>query len=410
MDGANIMGRAERILDLGRREDHSGRIDDRSARAASVAAIAASHAEDVDAAARFPHEAVAALKAGRLLGMMIPVELGGEGADVSAVADVCYRLGGACAATAMIFAMHQIKTACLVRHGAGQAWQDRFLRRVAGEQLLLASSTTEGRGGGNVRASSAPIDQTGTRIALRRDASVMSYGEEADAVVTVARRGPAASTSDQVLVVFTRDQYALTRTQTWDTLGMRGTRSAGFDLDAAGDADQVVTSPYGVIHTETMAPVAHLLWAAVWAGLAAGAVERSRLCLRKTVRSAAGHLPHGTVHFNRATATLRTLRALLADALGAFEVARAEPATLSTPDFQTSVSLLKVEASDLAVATVMSAMRACGLAGYRNDGETSLGRHLRDVLSAPIMINNDRILADLGAAPMLSQIPTSIWS
>ena len=38
--------------------------------------------------------------------------------------------------------------------------------------------------------------------------------------------------------------------------------------------------------------------------------------------------------------------------------------------------------------------RACGLAGYRNDGEFSVGRHLRDALSAPIMINNDRILAN----------------
>ena len=29
----------------------------------------------------------------------------------------------------------------------------------------------------------------------------------------------------------------------------------------------------------------------------------------------------------------------------------------------------------------MSAMRACGLSGYRNDGDFSVGRHLRDVLS-----------------------------
>ena len=43
----------------------------------------------------------------------------------------------------------------------------------------------------------------------------------------------------------------------------------------------------------------------------------------------------------------------------------------------------------------MHAMRACGLSGYRNDGDYSIGRHLRDVLSAPIMINNDRILANI---------------
>ena len=36
-------------------------------------------------------------------------------------------------------------------------------------------------------------------------------------------------------------------------------------------------------------------------------------------------------------------------------------------DFQTAINLLKVDASELAVETVMNAMRATGLSGYRND-------------------------------------------
>ena len=52
-------------------------------------------------------------------------------------------------------------------------------------------------------------------------------------------------------------------------------------------------------------------------------------------------------------------------------------------------------------------MRACGLSGYRNDGDFSVGRHLRDVLSSPIMINNDRILANIATASLMSAVPTS---
>ena len=52
--------------------------------------------------------------------------------------------------------------------------------------------------------------------------------------------------------------------------------------------------------------------------------------------------------------------------------------------------------------TVTSAMRACGLSGYRNDTEFSLGRSLRDILSAPIMIHNDRILASAEASVLMS--------
>jgi acyl-CoA dehydrogenase len=53
-------------------------------------------------------------------------------------------------------------------------------------------------------------------------------------------------------------------------------------------------------------------------------------------------------------------------------------------------------------------MRATGLTGYRNDGDFTLGRHLRDILSAPIMINNDRILANVSTAALMSSLPSSL--
>ena len=83
-------------------------------------------------------------------------------------------------------------------------------------------------------------------------------------------------------------------------------------------------------------------------------------------------------------------------------------AALESVDFQTGINLLKVNASELAVATVMSAMQACGLSGYRNDSEFSIGRHLRDILSSPIMISNDRILANIGTATLLGGVPSSL--
>ena len=58
--------------------------------------------------------------------------------------------------------------------------------------------------------------------------------------------------------------------------------------------------------------------------------------------------------------------------------------------------------------TVLSAMQACGLSGYRNDGDFNVGRHLRDVLSSPIMISNDRIIANVGMASLLCGAPASL--
>src|SRR5579864_9165743 len=69
---------------------HSTTSADLRQRAAEMAATAAAAAEKVDFEARFPSEAFAAAKAQRLLGVLVPIELGGESASISDVADICY--------------------------------------------------------------------------------------------------------------------------------------------------------------------------------------------------------------------------------------------------------------------------------------------------------------------------------
>ena len=377
-------------------------------RAEAVARIAKAHAADVDARGRFPSEAFEALREHKLVGMMVPRELGGEGARAADVADVCALLGAACASTAMIFAMHQVKLACLVRHARGNAWQIAFQRKVAEKQLLLASSTTEGMNGGNVRSSEAAIQLEGPRVRLTRDASCISYGSQADAIVTTARRGESAANSDQVLVVFERADYSLEPTKTWDTLGMRGTCSIGYLLRAEGVADQVMPEPYDRIHNQTMAPYAHLFWSSAWCGVATGAFSTARAFVRQASRNAGGKMPPGAQFLTRARVSLETLRASVQAGLANFERHAREPGGLTAMDAQLALNFLKVEASELAVQTVMSAMRACGLSGYRNDTEFSLGRSLRDILSAPIMINNERILASAEASVLMSAPPTTL--
>jgi len=158
------------------------------ARARAAADVARTHAIAVDTQARFPREAFEEIRRQRLLGIQVPAALDGEQAGLEALADVCFALGQACASTGLIFAMHQIKVACIVRHTKGNANLQRIVRRFATEQLLLASSTTEGQAGGNVRASEAAVEHAGDTVTLERKATVISYALEADGIVTTARR------------------------------------------------------------------------------------------------------------------------------------------------------------------------------------------------------------------------------
>jgi acyl-CoA dehydrogenase len=377
-------------------------------RTAVVAAAAAAEAGAVDRESRFPLKAIAAAREQRLLGVQIPLEFGGSGASMFDITDACYGLGRACSSTAMIFAMHQTKVACLVRHGAGSSYHEMLMRRVASEQLLLASSTTEGQNGGNIRFSTAAVEHVGDEISLVRNATVISYGAEADGLITIARRANDAAGSDQVLLAMTKDQYRLERSLEWQTLGMRGTCSAGFELRFDGASKQIFPEAYDKVHAQTMTPVAHLCWSSVWAGIAAAAVERAQLFVRKAARGAGGQMPPGAAHYTAAKMSLAKLRAIITVNLDSFSASQHDERALSSLDFQASINLLKVEASELAVETVMSAMRACGLAGYRDDGDFSIGRLLRDVLSAPIMINNDRILTNMASASLLSGLPVRL--
>ena len=384
------------------------RQNDLTARARAAADVAKSNAAAVDAEARFPSESFAEIRKQRLLGLQVPTALGGEGASIAEIADVCYILGQACSSTALIYAMHQIKMACITRHAKGNAALDRILGRIAAEQLLMASSTTEGQAGGNVRSSEAAVVHDAGQVTLERKATVISYAVEADGIVTTARRSADAAGSDQVLLVLLKADYTLERLQVWDTLGMRGTHSEGFTLRARAAAEQIMPEPYERIHAQTMVPFAHLLWGSVWAGIAAAAAGKAQAFIRHAARGSNGQMPPGAAHFTQAVSTLRTLRGVLAANLRSYEAIMSDDKAISSLEFQAMITLTKVQASELAVTTVLSSLRACGLSGYRNDTEFTIGRLLRDVLSAPLMINNDRILTNLATTSLMTPLPASI--
>jgi acyl-CoA dehydrogenase len=384
------------------------RQNDLTARARAAADVAKTNAAAVDAEARFPSESFAEIRKQRLLGLQVPPALGGEGASIAEIADVCYILGQACSSTALIYAMHQIKMACITRHSKGNAALERILGRIAAEQLLMASSTTEGQAGGNVRSSEAAVVHDAGQVTLERKATVISYAVEADGIVTTARRSADAAGSDQVLLVLLKADYTLERLQVWDTLGMRGTHSEGFTLRARAAAEQIMPEPYERIHAQTMVPFAHLLWGSVWAGIAAAAAGKAQAFIRHAARGSNGQMPPGAAHFTQAVSTLRTLRGVLAANLRSYEAIMSDDKAIASLEFQAMITLTKVQVSELAVTTVLSSLRACGLSGYRNDTEFTIGRLLRDVLSAPLMINNDRILTNLATTSLMTPLPTTI--
>jgi acyl-CoA dehydrogenase len=368
----------------------------------AVCAVAARHATEVDSDARFPSEAFAALREARLMGALVPHDLGGEGATIPEVISICHLLGRNCASTGLIYAMHLIQTACVVYHGRN-AWHRDTLHELVAKQFLLASATTEAATGGDLGRSECAIQTEGNQFDIEKSGAVISYGDHADMVLVTARRSPDAAATDQVLAVVPRRQFVLTRTAGWDALGMRGTCSNTYQFRGHGHTNQILTTPYGDIQNDTMTPFAHLTWSSVWLGIAVDALSRARLYLRSKPNATAAH-----TRLVQANATLQQMKADLITAVRQYQ------AHLATPDRAVSFALLmvmnnlKLTVSTGVVQIVQQALSICGIAAYRNDTPFSLGRHLRDALSAPLMVSNDRIAAGMGKMLLVQRLDADL--
>jgi acyl-CoA dehydrogenase len=379
-------------------------------RAETVAIVAKQYAAEVDRDGRFPHESLQALKEARLLGMQVAIELGGDGASLSDVAEVCTVLGQDCASTAMIFAMHQIKTSSLVSHGRDSKWHRGFMQTICDQQLLLASATTEGGVGGDMRSSICAIEPEGDMFRLHKEANVISYGSVADAILITARRNAEASSSDQVMAVVLKGQYNLQKKLAWDTLGMRGTCSEGFKFDSLAPREQILDKPFADIAGQSMLATAHILWGSVWFGIASDAIARARMYVRNEARKNPGTIPNGAVRLTQAVASLQRMKADILDGLRRFEAAKENDEELSSVSFAIAMNNLKVNCSTAAADIVREAMLVTGINGYRNDSPYSVSRHMRDAMSAAVMVNNDRIVGNVSKLMLIGRNETSLFN
>lgn len=363
---------------------------------AAVSTAATEHAEAVDRDSRMPEEAVAAMRRARLLSWLIPSSLGGQQRSFAHVAAACHATARSCGSAGMILAMHHIQVACIVAHGQDSPWHQSMLRRIAEEQLLLGSVTSEAGNGGNIHASICSVEADEESFSLQKDATTISYGAQSDVLLITARRAPDAAPSDQVMVVALREDYTLQRTSLWNALGMRGTCSDGFLLRMSGHPRQILPVPFADIASQTMLPASHLLWSSVWLGIAADAVARARRFLRQQVRTGRGSLPPSSRRLATAVGLMQLMQSRLSTALKDYDANCAAALRPLPLGFTAEMNSLKTSVSELCQDVVRHAFMVCGIAAYRNHSEFSLGRHIRDLLSAPVMINNDRILESTG--------------
>jgi alkylation response protein AidB-like acyl-CoA dehydrogenase len=371
---------------------------------ASVAAVLRQEAARVDEQECFPQVGLAQIRASGLMGLLVPVELGGLGGTLSDLALGARVLGGGCLSTSLIWSMHCQQVAVIDRYGSPRL-REQVLPAIAAGELYVASVTSERGKGGHLTSAAAALEWGPEGVAFDRDAPVVTGGGEADAYLMTMRRDAGAHDSEVVLVYAAREAIDATAGGAWRTMGVRGTQSGGMRLAGTVAAHQVIDPPDGfaAVAGTTMIPAGHVAWAGSWLGAAHGALREVVAALRdpearKRMR-AVDEL--GAERLARVRIAIDTVESFLRCYAHDYDRTLAEQGPggpiLRSPAFNIRTNNLKVVASELAFAAVDQLLQFTGLGGgYRRDGALPVERAFRDLRSAAIMYANERLLVASG--------------
>jgi acyl-CoA dehydrogenase len=262
---------------------------------------------------------------------------------------------------------------------------------LVAKQEVVASITSENGTFGDTRSSVCAVEVTGDQMSLVKDATTVSYGQHADAQLVTCRRVADAAASDQVMVLFEKGQYTLEQNGVWDTMGMRGTCSPGAKFSGKGAAAQILPGPFADSSAQTMVPYSHILWAALWTGIASDALGKAREFVRAEARKKPGTVPDKAVRLAKAMVDLQQMRHNWETCAIEFDELGGDKAPLDGMAWALRMNQLKIAASEMAPKLVHEALQIIGIMAYKNDSKFSVGRQYRDVLSAALMVSNERI-------------------
>jgi acyl-CoA dehydrogenase len=306
--------------------------------------------------------------------------------------------------------MQQAQLLTLCRHGWKQRGLVDLIANAISEQWLVASATSESGTGGNTRASLSSLELISgeDEFRLRKSCPTLSYGLQAGAILATTRRDAHSSKSDQILTLLMRDDYDLMEVREWRAMGMRGTMTVSASLNARVKPGRIFDEAFRSIAAQTMTPVSHVLWAACWLGVARHAVTTATAWFRAGARARGSDASRGAL-LARAVGDLDMLQTWVS---AAAHTLNEKFAASWSDDVTSAVSALqanniKLVSSRLARNVCLACLECCGLDGYREDGAWTVARAVRDVLSAPLMISNERLATANATLLQIAQITPS---
>jgi len=346
-----------------------------------------------DKAGRFSTEAVESLGEAGLLGLMLPMDIGGLGLGPRTFASVAATLAEADASVAMVYLMHILGTATIAaaRPGAAQAVTPILQQIGAGRHLsTLAFSESGSRSHFWAPLSRARRNGNGVRVSAKKSWVTSAGHAQSYVVSSLAPEG--AGPTESTLYLVTAETRGLSVAGPWDGLGLRANASAPIALD-----DCQVPSPFQLtddgagfqMMLNVVLPLFNLGTASVALGLCRAAVSGTVSHLKNT------RFEHLGQSLGESLPTLRAqLAAMQVDADGLSARIDDLIEHLEKPRETTMLRVLesKAAAGDVAISVTSAAMRICGGAAFSR--HIGIERLFRDAHAGAVMAPTGDVLRE----------------
>jgi alkylation response protein AidB-like acyl-CoA dehydrogenase len=353
-----------------------------------------------DKTGRFSAEAVKSLGESGLLGLMLPMDVGGSGLGPRTFAAVTATLAEADASVAMVYLMHILGTAMIsAARPSAASTVTPILREIAAGRHLstLAFSEAGSRSHFWTPMSRAHRNGKGVRISAKK--SWVTSAGHAQSYVVSSLSPEGVGPTDSTLYLLPAETRGLSVAGPWDGLGLRANASAPIALNECEVPSNFQLTDDGAgfqAMLNVVLPLFNLGTAAVALGLC-----------RAAVAGTASHLKSARFeHLGQSLGeSLPTLRAQLAgmqidtDGLSA----RIEDLIdhLEKPRETTMLRVLetKAAAGDVAISVTSAAMRICGGAAFSK--HMSIERLFRDAHAGAVMAPTGDVLREFIAKSLL---------
>ena len=331
----------------------------------------APRAAAVDAEARFPAQTIRMMGELGLMGVAIPAEYGGAGADTICYVIAIEEISRACASTGVIMSINNSMVCDLIYKFGDEEQKRRFLIPLArGEQLgcFCLSEPDAGSDAGNLRVTALA---EGDHFVLNGAKNFITNGKEADIAIVFATVGRHLKHKGISALVVEKGTPGFQVLKEESKLGIRGSSTCQLLFEQCRVPRENLLGEIGEGFRIAMVSLD-----GGRIGIAAQAVGIARAALEASLEYA-----RGRVQFGRPIAAFQAIQFLLADMATRIDAARlltyraASLRDCGAP-YATESSMAKLSASEVAMWVTTKAIQIYGGYGYITDYPVE--RHFRD--------------------------------